>query len=304
MTHTNLARRIDQWTRGIDGGETSIPGLALFRRENRTEPELCLLHPSIIVVAQGAKQMFVGGEPHRYDASTFLVTSLDLPAQSQVIEAEPDMPCLGLSMKLDLRIMGELIAQTRLMPPGERSGSKGMTVGALTPAILQPFERLLELLDEPDSIPVLCPLITREIHYRLLTSDHAARLWQIFAVGSPIHRIATVIDWLKANYTKTFRVEELAERAQMSPSTFHQHFRELTTMSPLQYQKWLRLNEARRLMLGGHLDAAGAAFEVGYESPSQFSREYSRHFGAPPKRDVAYIRKRPDVAVRGYPYTG
>ena len=164
-------------------------------------------------------------------------------------------------------------------------------VGAPLPAtLLAPFDRLLALLDEPAAIPVLAPLIEREIHYRLLLSDQAARLWQIASVGSQSHRIAKAIDWLKTNYARPLRVDELAAHVQMSLSSLHHHFRQLTAMSPLQYQKWLRLNEARRLMLNERHDAASAAFMVGYESPSQFSREYGRLFGAPPKRDIEGLR--------------
>jgi AraC-like DNA-binding protein len=157
---------------------------------------------------------------------------------------------------------------------------------------MEAFKRLVDLQDEPQAIPVLSPLIQREIHFRLLGSDQGARLWQIASSGSQSQRIARAIDWLKQNFAATLRVPELAERVQMSPSSLHHHFRQLTAMSPLQYQKWLRLHEARRLMLNEHLDAASAAFRVGYESPSQFSREYSRLFGSPPRRDVDTLLQR------------
>jgi AraC-like DNA-binding protein len=292
VQHHMLAQNIERWTKEQEGCETAIPELTFFRRNTPTQPDICLVEPSVVLVAQGVKQMFVGGEPYRYDPSRFLITSLDIPAHSQVVQATRNDPCLGLTMKLDLRVMAELIAQHGLVPPPEQASSKGMVVSTLTPAILKPFERLVELLDEPSAVPVLAPLIQREIHYRLLMGDQATRLWQILAVGSQSHRIARSINWLKVNYASPLRVEELAARVQMSPSTFHQHFRELTTMSPLQYQKWLRLNEARRLMLKNHLDAATAAFQVGYESPSQFSREYNRLFGAPPKRDIEHFRQK------------
>jgi AraC-like DNA-binding protein len=233
-----------------------------------------MVEPSIVLVAQGAKQLWVGGEAYRYDTSRFLVTSLDLPANSEVMAASPERPCVGLTLKLDLRV----------------------GIGTATSAILAPFGRLLELLDEPDAIPVLAPLIQREIHYRLLMSDQAAKLRQIASVDGQGHRIAKAIDWLKLNYALPLRVEELAARVQMSTPTFHHHFRQLTAMSPLQYQKWLRLNEAKRLMLNEHLDVSSAAFKVGYESPSQFSREYSRLFGVPPKRDIAELREQANGA--------
>ena len=266
-------------------------------------PTTCLVAAGIVLVVQGEKQMLVGGEAYPYDVNRFLITSLDLPANSQIVSANPEKPCLGLVLKLDLRIMAELIAQGGLPLPTERSSDRGIGIGTVTPALLEPFKRLLDLLDEPETIPVLAPLIEREIHYRLLMSDQAARLWQIASVGSQGHRVARAIDWLKVNYTATLRIDDLASHVQMSPSSLHQHFRQLTAMSPLQYQKWLRLNEARRLMLNENLDAASAAFEVGYESPSQFSREYTRLFGAPPKRDVDGLRRKADGAAPPAPPT-
>jgi AraC-like DNA-binding protein len=250
-----------------------------------------LVEPSIVLVVQGEKKMWFGGEPFPYDTSRFLITSLDIPANSEVVVASPELPCLGLVLRLDLRLLAELIAQGNLSPPAERSDERGIGLGTVTPQIIDPFKRLLALLDEPASIPILAPMIVREIHYRLLMSDQAARLWQIASVGSQSQRVSKAIDWLKLNYASTLRVDDLAERVQMSVSTFHHHFRKLTAMSPLQYQKWLRLNEAKRLMLNDDLDATSAAFRVGYESPSQFSREYSRMFGASPKRDIVGLRR-------------
>ncbi|MFW9081955.1 AraC family transcriptional regulator [Pseudomonas sp. P2757] len=267
-----------------------IAGLGFFRREQPSAPVVCMVEPSIILVAQGEKQLWVGGEGYPYDTSRFLVTSLNLPANSEVLVASPALPCLGLTFKLDLRMLAELVAQSETPPARERPVSKGVGIGTVTVDMLKSFERLLALLDEPEAIPVLAPLIQREIHYRLLQSDQAGRLRQIIAVDGQGYRIAKAIDWLKVNYTSAVRIEELAARVQMSSPTFHHHFRQLTAMSPLQYQKWLRLNEARRLMLVEHQDASTAAFKVGYESPSQFSREYSRLFGAAPKRDIEALR--------------
>lgn len=290
----NLADIIGRWTVGKEDCPTPVPNLAFFRREAPTEPCVCLVEPGIVLVVQGAKQLLIGDHAYAYDSERFLITSLDLPASSQVLEANPDQPCLGLVLRLDLRVMAELIAQSGLPPPRERATQGSAAIGTITPALLEPFGRLLALLDEPGAIAVLAPLIEREIHYRLLMSDQAARLWQIASVGSQSHRIAKAIDWLKANYVQPLRIDELAAHAQMSPSSLHHHFHQLTAMSPLQYQKWLRLSEAKRLMLNERLDAASAAFHVGYESPSQFSREYSRRFGAPPKRDIDGLRRRAD----------
>ncbi|UOK35938.1 AraC family transcriptional regulator [Pseudomonas palleroniana] len=276
----------------------AIPVLGFYRREQPAAPVVCMVEPSIVLVAQGAKQLWVGGLGYAYDTSRFLVTSLDIPANSEVLAASPAQPCLGLTFKLDLRILAELIALGELPPSRERAALKGVGIGTVTEGMLQAFARLVALLDEPEAIPVLAPLIQREIHYRLLKSDQAGRLRKICAVDGQGYRIAKAIDWLKLNYDEPLRVDELAARVQMSPATFHHHFRQLTAMSPLQYQKWLRLNEARRLMLNEHQDVSSAAFKVGYESPSQFSREYSRLFGVPPKRDVAVLRGKRVVTVR------
>lgn len=264
-------------------------------------PGACLVEPRIVLVVQGAKQLLIGDRAYAYNTERFLITSLDLPASSQVLEASPDQPCLGLVLGLDLRVMAELIAQSGLPPPRDRATGGSAALGTITPALLEPISRLLALLDEPGAIAVLAPLIEREIHYRLLISDLAARLWQIASVGSQSHRIGRAIDWLKANYARPLRIDELAAHAQMSAPSLHHHFRQLAAMSPLQYQKWLRLSEAKRLMLNEGLDAASAAFHVDYESPSQFSREYSRLFGAPPRRDIEELRQQPRDGVASLP---
>jgi AraC-like DNA-binding protein len=269
---------------------TPIEGLGFFRREHPSPPVVCMVEPSIILVARGEKQLWVGGEGYPYDTSRFLITSLNLPANSEVLAASPEQPCLGLTLKLDVRMLAELAAQGGLAPVRDKSVVAGVGIGSVTDALLASFERLLALLEEPDAIAILAPLIKREIHYRLLMSDQASRLRQITAVDGQGYRIAKAIDWLKLNYASALRVDELAAQVQMSAATFHHHFRQLTAMSPLQYQKWLRLNEARRLMLNEHKDVSTAAFKVGYESPSQFSREYSRLFGVPPKRDITELR--------------
>lgn len=278
--------------------ETSMSGLCLFRRDAPAPPATCMIEPSIVLVAQGMKQVWIGGQAYGYDTGRFLMTSLDMPANSEVMVASPEQPCLGLVLRLDLRMVADLVAQGGLAPRLERPVGIGAGIGTSTADFLAPFVRLLALLDEPEAIPILAPLIQREIHYRLLMSDQAARLRQIASVDSQGYRIAKAIDWLKLNYAAPIRVDDLAARVQMSAPTFHHHFRQLTAMSPLQYQKWLRLNEAKRLMLNEHLDVSSAAYRVGYESPSQFSREYARLFGASPKRDIAALR-RPASASKG-----
>jgi len=324
-----LVSIIERATRGVEHLPTPIPGLSLFRRESITPPNYCFIKPSLVLVAQGVKQMVVGTDTYIYDTSRFLLTSLDMPARSEVRAASPDSPCLGLNFQLDLHTIAELVAQGSLPEPPDAArlqsekgedarprltddGSaakavlctssglaqnkkvedlRSMGIGAVTPTLLDAISRLLALLDDPTAIPTLAPLIQREIHYRLLTGDQAARLRKIAAIDSQAHKIAKAIAWLSANYAAPLSIDQLAARVQMSAPSFYQHFRALAAMSPLQYQKRLRLNEARRLMLNEHLDAATAAFRVGYESPSQFSREYARHFGAPPRRDIATLRE-------------
>jgi AraC-like DNA-binding protein len=253
---------------------------------------MCLVEPSVVLVVQGVKRMLVADDAYAYDSNRFLLASLDIPASSQVLVASPKRPCLGLVLKLDLRLLAELGAQMRPRSLRSTPIRRGMALGTVTQELLEAFVRLTNLLEERESIDVLAPLVQREIHFRLLMSDQSDRLRQLAAIGSQSHVVAGAIAWLKAHYTGPIRVRELAERVNMSPSTLHHHFRQLTAMSPLQYQKWLRLNAARRLMLNDGFDAARAAFEVGYESASQFSREYARQFGAPPRRDVVKLRSR------------
>ena len=292
--HTRLAETIKGWCGDAADAQTPIDGLSFFQRMRPTAPDTCLVEPALLVVVQGAKQMIVDGAPHRYDPSGFLITTVDIPGQTEILEASTEAPCLGLMMRLDQRMLAEMVARN-VIPGRHGAERQSVAVGRITPALISPLERLVALVNEPEAIPVLAPLILQEIHYRLLLSDQGARLSSFVAAGSPNQRILSLLNWMKLNFAEPMRVEDLAERAQMSASAFHQHFRDLTTMSPLKYQKWLRLNEARQLMLNDRLDAASASFQVGYDSPSQFSREYSRQFGNPPRRDIEQLRS--DAAV-------
>ncbi|KPZ70028.1 HTH-type transcriptional activator RhaS [Pseudoalteromonas sp. P1-26] len=267
--------------------DSVIEDLFFYRQtQAATSCSMCVVEPSIALVLQGAKSMTLGEDVFKYDPHKYLITSIDLPAKMQVLEAKDDAPYLGLVLKLDLAMLGELISQIPLDKLNKQSLNKGMTLGEMTEPLLNAFTRLIELVDDPESMPVLAPLIKREIFWRVLNSEHGAELRHIVSTGSQGLRIARSVKWLKENYDQPLSVEDLAGLAKMSKSTFHHHFRDLTSMSPLQYQKRLRLMEARRLMVGESMDASGAAFKVGYESPSQFSREYSRFFGLSPKRDV------------------
>lgn len=286
-----LGKRIARWTDRSDTIETAIPGLTLWRRNEPTELTCGMYEPSICFTAQGAKRVVLGNDVYVYDSQNYLIASVDLPSVWQVTEASRDCPYLGLVLKLNQREITQLMADSHLPAPRTQQPSRGMATGAVTPPLVNAFVRLMELLDSEEDIPILAPNIQREILYRLLVGDQGARLRQIAVAGSQSQQIARTIEWLMMNFTQPLRIDDLAARAGMSPSTFHHHFRSVTALSPLQYQKQLRLQEARRLMLAEHLDAATAAFQVGYESPSQFSREYSRLFGAPPLRDINNLRQ-------------
>ena len=292
-----LAAAVERRTRAGESPVTAVEGLSLFRRDEPTPPANVLSEPRICVIAQGAKRALLGEDVFTYDSRHYLITSVHLPIVAQIVEASPERPYLGLILRLDQQELARLIVDSRLPAPKNRQSTRGMATGMMTAELLSAFLRLVALLDAPEDIPILAPNIKREIHYRLLMGEAGARLRQIAEVGSRSRSIAQAIEWLKNNYKAPLSIVELARQANMSSSAFHQHFRNVTAMSPLQYQKRLRLNEARRLMLAEPMDAATAAFHVGYSSPSQFSREYSRLFGAPPLRDITNLRRSGVVAM-------
>ena len=286
-----LARKIASFIGNEEKRITEIPGMSLHRRTSPTPPCRTTYHPGIIVVAQGAKQVNLGQKSFIYDESHYLLTAVDLPIVSWVAKATEAMPCLVLSLKLDIAMVRELLSREEIHVADAPSDSPAMSIGETTPEFLSACCRLLDLLRSPQDIPFLSGLIQREIIYRILRGPEGARLRLIATLGDQSHRTAKAIAWIVANYSKTLRVEELAELSSMGVSTLHHHFRMLTSMSPLQYQKQLRLQSARNLMLNSGMDASSAAFEVGYESPTQFNREYSRFFGQPPLRDVRALRE-------------
>ena len=286
-----LGVAIAQWAEQDKMPTDAIPGLSLFRREEPTEPITGMYEPSICMVAQGAKRVFLGEDTYVYDAHHYLITAVHLPTVVQIIEASRERPYLGLRLKFDQHELSKLMADSHLPRPQTQQSSRGMATGEVTLPLLNALQRLLDLLEAPEDIPILAPIIQREIIYRLLVGDQGARLRQIASSGSQSNQIAQAIDWLKDNFAQPLRVGDLAAHVRMSTSTFHHHFRAMTALSPLQFHKQLRLQEARRLMLTEYVDAGTAAFQVGYESPSQFSREYSRMFGASPSRDVASLRQ-------------
>ena len=285
-----LARKIALFIGSAESRATDIPGLTLHRRTAPTAPCSMTYEPSVTVIAQGRKRVDLGRSTFLYDASRFLLTAVDLPVVSRVVEASEQVPCLALSLKLEMPVVRELLSREEIQVAEAPSDSPGMATGETTVEVLRACCRLVDLLDTPRDIPFLSGLIQREIIYRILRSAEGARLRAIATLGEQSHRTARAIAWIRANYAKPLRVEDLAEIAGMGVSTLHHHFRVLTAMSPLQYQKQLRLQAARGRMLMDGLDAASAAFEVGYESASQFNREYSRFFGQPPLRDVRTLR--------------
>ncbi|HHF3150722.1 TPA: AraC family transcriptional regulator N-terminal domain-containing protein [Vibrio diabolicus] len=286
-----LAKHIEKWANGANQYDTEIPGLRFSRWATPTPPTSYTHNPSICLIAQGRKRVLLGEDSFVYDANHFLISSVDLPIIANIIEASEDKPYLGVIMELDLTEISQLIVDSELTFNQSKEAQKGIAVGELSEPLLDAFLRLIELLDEGQSIKILAPIIKREIFYRLLITEQGARLNQIVTAGSHSNQIAKAIDWLKNNFVKPLSVNELAAYSGMSKSAFYTHFRSMTSMTPLQFQKKLRLSEARRLMLTENLDAMATTFKVGYESPSQFSREYSRLFGAPPSKDIKSLRE-------------
>jgi AraC-like DNA-binding protein len=286
-----LVRTIAQWLGPAERMETAIPGVRLAQRSAPTPPCSVSYGPSVVVVAQGRKRVDLGANTFFYDSSHFLLTSLDLPAIASVVDATAAEPCLALIINIDMSVVRELLAHEEMGVATPALNTPGMAVAKATPDFLDACCRLLRLLSSPGDIPIMGALIQREILYRVLRSAEGARLRAIATLGEQSHRTAKAIAWIRANFRQPLRMEELAEIAGMGVSTLHHHFRALTAMSPLQYQKQVRLQMARARMLSDGLDANSAAFEVGYESASQFSREYSRFFGQPPVRDVRMRRQ-------------
>jgi AraC-like DNA-binding protein len=276
----------------VDGMQaTAISSLFLLRASEPTVPVHALHEPALCIVAQGRKQVILADELYFYGPSHCLVVSVDLPVVGQVIEATPKAPYLCLRLDLDPGQLSALMMEANISATAKLKSGPGLSISAVGPELLDAAIRLLRLLETPKDIAILAPLIIREILYRLLMSEQSARLRQIALADNHIQSINRAINWLKRNYTEPFHIEKIAREASMSTSALHHHFKTITAMSPLQYQKLLRLQEARRLMLGQAMDAATASFNVGYESPSQFSREYSRLFGAPPSRDIARLKE-------------
>src|SRR6266481_2783822 len=287
---SELARKIAAHMGSAEDRATDIPGLTLHRRTAPTAPCSATYEPGVTVIAQGRKRVDLGRTTFTYGESRYLLTALDLPVVSQITEASKKVPCLAMSLKLEMPVIRELLSREEIQVAEAPSDSPAMATGEATVDFLGACCRLMDLLDTAQDIPFLSGVIQREIIYRILRGPEGARLRAIATLGDQSHRTAKAIGWVRTNFAKPLRVEDLAKIAGMGVSTLHHHFRALTAMSPLQYQKQLRLHAARERMLVDGLDAASAAFEVGYESASQFNREYSRFFGQPPMRDIRTLR--------------
>ncbi|MFC5570412.1 AraC family transcriptional regulator N-terminal domain-containing protein [Lysobacter yangpyeongensis] len=285
-----LADRVARNTRKDGLTATVVPGLALIRASAPSQPLPSVYHPCLCVVVQGRKQAQLGEEVFVYDPLHYLVVSMTLPITGQILEATPAQPYLCVRVDIDPALVSELLAQLGPAAPARESTTRALYLARTGAPLLDAVLRLTRLLDTPEEAAVLAPLALREIHYRVLTGELGERLRQLCEVDGPAQRIARAIERLKTHYADALRIEDLAAAAHMSPSSLHQRFKAVTSMSPLQFQKQLRLQEARRLMLSDGLEAAAAGHRVGYESPSQFSREYRRLFGAPPRREIAAVR--------------
>ncbi|MET0312790.1 MAG: AraC family transcriptional regulator [Hansschlegelia sp.] len=268
------------------GEATPIPGLAVARLSSGGAPGSYLYEPSLCMIAQGAKRVVLGDVTYRYDERTFLLTAVGLPTIIQIERASEAAPYTSFQLHLDLDMARQLIAEMDVSGHEPVPTEAGMVTGPITPELFDAVLRLVGLLSRPEEIPILAPGIHREILYRLLLSPAGERLRQIVRLGTQSNRAAKAIGWLRQHFTRRLRIEDIAEQSGMAVSTLHHHFKAVTNMSPLQFQKHLRLHEARRLMLTENLDAGVAALQVGYESVTQFNREYRRLFGAPPKRDI------------------
>jgi len=291
------AELVERISRAVpeDGGAAPLDGLSLYRSSSPTEPLHAVYHPSFCVIAQGSKEVVVGEHRYRYDPYHYLLVTAELPFVGQVLEASAERPYLTVILTLDPALVSSVMVEAGGAAQRSRVERMALDVSPLGADLLGAVVRLVRLLDAPADAPILAPLISREIVYRLLMGAQGDRLRHIAILGGHSHRVARAIRRLREDFDQPIPVESMAEDVGMSVSSFHHHFKIVTGMSPLRFQKQLRLQEARRLMLGGGLDAATAGYRVGYNDASHFSREYKRLFGEPPMHDVERLRE----AARG-----
>lgn len=290
---STLAEAVQRYTDGQAGPNpypTAIPGLTLLRSDHRKHPSCLIFKPSLCVVVQGAKCSTFGEQRFEYRAGQALIVSVEMPALSHVVEATPAQPYLGLAIEFDLAVLGEVLGSLPRPPAVETGTEQGVFLTEIAGPLEECVLRLVRLLGTPEAISLLAPLVLRELYYWLLTGPQGGEVARMVLSGSHTQRIVKAVHALRQDFARTVRVDELAAIAQLSPSAFRRQFKALTSVTPLQYQKQLRLLEARHLLLAGGVNAEAAAFQVGYESASQFNREYARMFGAPPRRDVAALK--------------
>jgi AraC-like DNA-binding protein len=285
-----LVERISEAIRE-DGVIEPFQGLHLARLSVPLEKVHSVLEPSLCIIAQGSKVVFLGNSRYQYDPFNYLLATIELPRVSQVLEASKERPYLSLRLELAPALVSAIMVESGHAASPKRADVRGMDVSALDANLLDAVVRLVRLLDSPAEVPILKPLITREIIYRLLAGAQGSRLRHLALLGGYTPHIARAIQRLRQDFDQPLRIEQLASELGMSVSGFHHHFKAVTAMSPLQFQKQLRLQEARRLMLGEDLDAASAAYRVGYNDASHFNREYKSVYGVPPMRDVQRLRE-------------
>jgi AraC-like DNA-binding protein len=295
MQRMEICRRelIERMTRAVptDSVKEVFPGVFLARSSKLTDRLHSVFRPAFCIITQGCKKVFLGDELFRYDPGNYLISTVDLPIVSYVAEATEDKPYLSFRIDLDPAIVASVMMEANLEFKKTGANIKAMDVSPIDADLLDAIVRLSRLLDTPGEMQILAPLIIREIIFRLLKGNQGVRLGHMIASAGDTRRISKAIGHLRENIDQPLKIEEIARELGMSVSGFHHHFKSVTAMSPLQFQKQIRLQEARRLMLGEDFDAASAGFRVGYEDPSYFSRDYKKLFGAPPQRDIAELRR-------------
>ena len=282
-----------------DGNIEPLPGLSLARHSAPQEPLHGLFKPTLCVIAQGSKEVLLGDSRYRYDPLHYLLVTVDLPTATQVLEASKEQPYLSFVLELAPTLVNTVMVETGYDAAPHHADMRAINVSPLDVNLLDAVVRLVRLLNSPDEVPILMPLISREIIYRLLMGDQGGRLRHLTFLGGYTPDIAKAVERLRQDFDQPIRMEELANELGMSVSGFHHHFKAVTAMSPLQFQKRLRLQEARRLMLSENLDAASAAYRVGYNDAAHFNREYKSVFGDPPMRDVQRLREETVVSTFG-----
>jgi AraC-like DNA-binding protein len=289
----NRGELVERIARAVreDGRAEPLKGLRLHRESSSKELIHGVSFPAFCVIAQGSKEVFLGDDRYQYDPMHYLLATAELPIVSHVIEASQERPYLSLSVKLDPTLVGSVMVEAGQVSSRSPANVRAINVSPLDTSLLDAVVRLVRLLDTPAEAPFLAPLITREIVYRLLMGEQGDRLRHIALQGDHTHRIARAIQQLRNEFDQPLRIDDMARELGMSVSSFYHHFKAVTAMSPLQFQKRIRLQEARQLMLGEGLDAASAGYRVGYNDASHFNREYKRLFGLPPLRDVERLRE-------------